>query len=274
VTKYSFFGFPRVSYRHVTRDTIAIIGSLCVSKSIHPCYDQIAAARVLRKLSREYDTHNLHIRYELENYDIVDLGDYPPDKLSSIVSSVLRQNARVIVVGGDHTTTYYGIRDTELTSIAIFDAHLDSEVLDNNTFHHGCVIRRIISELPKISVRIIGFRGYSTLKRELEFVQKKNIKVYDWPVSHEVILEELSMNDAVSIDLDFFNPNSFWAVRVPEVLGVDFSEFVQLVNMLESTKSRYIDIVEYIPKIDLGFICGKCLIQLILEILALLVRST
>ena len=73
---FTFFGFPSTSIEHITSSTIAIVGSLCVSKSMHPTYGQHKAVKLLRKLSREYDTHNLHIGYELENFDIVDLGDY------------------------------------------------------------------------------------------------------------------------------------------------------------------------------------------------------
>ncbi|MEX0568490.1 MAG: arginase family protein [Candidatus Njordarchaeota archaeon] len=271
---HSFFGFPRTTLDGIARNTIAIVGSTAVSKSIHPDYGQKQATKTLRALSLEYDTHNLYISQELENYDIVDLGDFPKNIIGRIIQSIFNNDAKALVIGGDHTTTYYCLSKTPFRDIAIFDAHLDAEELDIKNFHHGSVTRRLITEIPTLNVKIVGFRGYSTMKKELEFLQnKKNVKILSWPIQDNIIQNIIQQTNMISIDLDFFDPTSFWSVRVPEVFGADFSWFVNIIHRTEKTCARYIDIVEYCPKIDNGYICGKKLLQLILEILALLARS-
>lgn len=272
---YSFFGFPRTRVNGLTSNTIAIIGSNVVSKSIHPDFGQRGATKVLRKLSMEYNTHNLYISQELENYDIVDLGDFSKESLKKVLSSVFSNNARALVVGGDHTTTYYSLVETPYMDLAIFDAHLDAEEFDIKRFNHGSVTRRLLKEMPTLNLKIIGFRGYSTIRSELEFLRSKNnVEIIPWPVQAKTIQEIIQHASMISIDTDFFDPTSFWAVRVPEVFGADFSEFIKIIHQIEKANAKYIDIVEYCPKIDLGYVCGKKLLQLMLEILALLVRST
>jgi len=268
----TFFGFPRTTYENVTKETIAIVGSKAVSKSIHPSFGQKKATRLLRKLSWEYDTHNMHIKCELENFDIVDLGDFDPRTLQIVIPETLKRGARVIILGGDHTTTYYALRNVSIHDILFLDAHLDSEEY-TSSFHHGCIVRRLLEEKENTRIKLLGFRGYSTLASEYEYLREKGVNIVSWPVPEHVLVDEISRNEAISIDLDFFDPTSFQAVRVPEVFGADFSEFIYLINRLEKTDAKYFDLVEYAPNIDPGYVCGKKLIQLLLEILALLVRS-
>jgi len=270
--KYSFFGFPRTSPKNTTEKTIAIVGSISTSKSIHPTYGQEKATSILRKLSREYDTHNMYCEVILDDFDIVDLGDFGGSDLSSAVKMVLDRGGRVIVVGGDHTTTYYSLKEIVLPQISILDAHLDSEDY-TEAFHHGCVVRRIIEEKKDVHVKIVGFRGFSTICSEYEYLQKHNAEIIPWPVENTMLSEIIAQSMFTSIDLDFFDPTSFPAVRVPEVFGADFSGFVHLIHGIKKTKLRYIDIVEYAPSIDIGYVCGKKLIQLLLELLALFARS-
>lgn len=270
--KYSFFGFPKTSYKNVTRDTIAIVGSKCVSKSIHPTYGQSGTTTILRRLSREYDTHNLYIDQEIEYYDIVDLGDFGPRKLPYIIYQVLERGSKLIVVGGDHTTTYYSLRNTNIGSLTILDAHLDADIFEYH-FHHGCVTRRLLLEKPNLDIKIVGFRGYSTMKHELTFLKEKAVEIHRWPMGYDTLSEIIEKTEALSLDLDFFDPSSFWAVRVPEAMGADFSRFLYTINRLEHSNMKYLDIVEYAPEIDPGYVCGKRIIQMLLEFIALLLRS-
>ncbi len=272
-SKYSFFGFPRTSPDNVTKNTIVIIGSTSTSRSIHPTYGQKKATYILRRLSREYDTHNMYCRVILDDYDIVDIGDFHGRDLSNTLKKVLDNGAKAVVVGGDHITTYFSLSGIPLQQISVLDAHLDAESCIKQP-HHGCVIRKIIEEKGDIYVKILGFRGFSTMYSEYEYLRKhSNVEILPWPVEKEILHKVLADSKFLSIDLDFFDPTSFPAVRVPEVFGADFSEFVHLVNTIETSKLNYVDIVEYTPMIDNGYICGKKLLQLLLEILALLARS-
>ncbi|GEM_PF-3595864 len=267
-----FFGFFRTTPENVSKDTIVILGSLCVSKSVHPILGQKKSTTILRRLSHEFCTHNLHAKILLENYDIVDLGDFCGSELTYVVTEVIRRGAKVLVIGGDHTTTFYALRGISEKDLVIFDAHLDSEKC-NKIFHHGCVTRKLLETKNGMSIVLMGVRGYSTLQQEIEFIRRQGQRILFWPISKESIEYFLRRSSLVSIDLDFFNPKSFWAVRAPEPFGFNIDEFIKIVNKVEKINAKYIDIVEYAPDADPGYICGKVLLQLVLEILALLVRS-
>jgi len=267
-----FFGFFRTTPENVSRDTIAIIGSKCVSRSIHPLFGQHKSTEVLRKLSYELCTHNLQARTSLENYDIVDLGDFKPSEITTVVVETLKRGARILVIGGDHTTTYYALRNIDIPHLTIFDAHLDLEECSEK-FHHGCVARKLLEENKKLSINFVGLRGYSTLKDEIEFAELLKQRIIPWPVSRETMRFFISRSRFISIDLDFLSPKSFPAVRVPEALGPDVDSFLALISSIESTSAIYVDVVEYAPEIDPGYSNGKVLLQLVLEILALLARS-
>lgn len=266
----TFFGFCHTKPENVSKDTIAIIGSLCVSKSIHRTLGQERATKVLRKLSKEFCTHNLRAEVSLEDHDIVDLGDFRGDKLAQVVDKVLKRNAKVLIIGGDHTTTFHALKNADKIDLTVFDAHLDSEECKER-IHHACIIRELLKRDKISRITLIGMRGYSTLRSEIEFLKKH--RVLAWPTSKEVIETFLKTSNYISIDLDFLNPSSFWAVRAPEPLGFDINSFISIINETERTSARYVDMVEYSPDADPGYVCGKMLLQLMLEILSLLVRS-
>ena len=203
----TFFGFPKTTPQNVTKSTIAIVGSTCTSKSIHPTLDQERATKILRQLSHEYDTHDLHLETPLENYDIVDLGDFNCKDLGRVLKELWANEAKIVVIGGDHSTTYFSLRAIQsISRIAIFDAHLDSENTDN--LHHGSFVYKILHEKEDMKIYSVGLRGYSTMREELSFAQQR-FNVLPWPTSPELIKFVLKNFKFVSLDLDFFSPYSF-----------------------------------------------------------------
>ncbi|MHA1617121.1 MAG: arginase family protein [Candidatus Njordarchaeales archaeon] len=267
----TFFGIPKVSPDDVVKGTIAIIGANIVTKSVHKEYGVGRAARVLREVSQEYTGHIPALDIDIHEKDVVDVGDFGREDLGRVVNKILENGGVVLVIGGDHATTYYSLRDTNLEHIVWLDAHLD--IYPENKVSHASALRYLLVGDNKKRATIIGFRGYSTPKIELEQVKELGIDIISYPFLEEELIRRLESAEAISLDIDFFDAFVFKATRVPEILGINPKDFILVLRKLKNVRARYFDLVEYCPEIDVGYVHGKLLVQMILEVIAVFLRS-
>ena len=270
VTKIGFFGVPRVSIHDVVEGTIALIGSRIFTKSLHKDYGVGIAVKILRRVSNEYTGYAPSIDSYVLDKDVVDLGDFDERSIGDMVSQVIEKGGVAIVIGGDHATSYYALSKTSLRSITWLDAHLDLETSSNVT--HASVLRHLVME-KGLKGKVIGFRGYSSFREEIKEADKLGIRITSWPFSDDILIKSLQETQSVSLDTDFFDATLFRATRVPEILGYSPTKFVQILRRLPETSAKYFDITEYCPAIDPGYIHAKILVQILIEIIALFIRS-
>ncbi|MHA1589410.1 MAG: arginase family protein [Candidatus Njordarchaeales archaeon] len=268
----TFFGVPKVSINDVVDGTIALIGSKIATESMHKPYGVGSAARVLRKVSCEYTGYIPALNIDIHEKDVVDLGDYDESSIGSAVRGVLKRGGIAIVIGGDHATTYYALKDSGVKSILWLDAHLD--ISEEEKVSHASALRHLIrNSNGRIRTIVIGFRGYSTPRMEINYAKKLGLEIIPYPFPQEYLKKALEKADAISLDMDFFDAVFFKATRVPEILGMSLSEFIIRLRSVSKLNAVYFDFVEYCPEIDLGYTHGKILAQLILEVISAFIKS-
>jgi agmatinase len=179
------------------------------------------------------------------------------------VAEHLRQDARLIVLGGDHSITYPVIKAfaAKFPNLEImhFDAHPDLyDELDGNRFSHACPFARVMEE--KLARRMVqaGIRTMSGHQREqarrfgVESLEMKDLG--RWPKL------EFSGPVYVSFDIDVFDPAFAPGVSHWEPGGMSVREAV---DALQSLQGRIIgaDVVEYNPARDASgrtaMVCAK-----------------
>jgi agmatinase len=181
------------------------------------------------------------------------------------VAEHLHRDARLIVLGGDHSITYpvikaFGAKFPNL-GIMHFDAHPDLyDELDGNRFSHACPFARVMEE--KLARRMVqaGIRTTNGHQREqarrfgVESLEMKDLAC--WPKL------EFSGPVYVSFDIDVFDPAFAPGVSHWEPGGLSVR---QALDVMQSLKGRIVgaDLVEYNPARDASgrtaMVCAKVL---------------
>ena len=189
------------------------------------------------------------------------------------VAEQLRRNARLIMLGGDHSITYPVIKAfaAKFPNLEImhFDAHPDLyDELDGNRFSHACPFARVMEE--KLAHRLVqaGIRTMNGHQRDqarrfgVEVMEMKDLG--RWPRL------EFKGPVYISFDIDVFDPAFAPGVSHWEPGGLTVR---QAVDVLQSLRGRIVgaDVVEYNPVRDASgrtaMVCAKVLKEIAARIL-------
>ncbi len=206
---------------------------------------QRLAPNVIRNIFKSKDTER----------KINDIGNVIPahgnptemiSRIYEISRMVLKNNKKIIALGGEHTITYgimkaYNEKYKNLQMI-YFDAHYDAKNYEHTKFTH-CTFIRALKEDLNINILPIGVRRYD--KEEEMFAKKYLLKS----------LESLKPRPTyISIDLDYFDISLAQGCADKESNGYYFRDFIKEINeIMLKVKPRSIvgmDIVELNPLID------------------------
>jgi len=186
------------------------------------------------------------------------------------IDELLKNNNRIISLGGDHSITYPIIKAYSKSynnlNILHFDAHPDLyDRLDENRYSHACPFARIMEN--KLATRLVqvGIRTMNGHQREqadrfgVEVIEMKNIKN----------IEKISFDGPVyiSLDLDCLDPAFAPGVSHHEPGGLSTRDLLEIVQNFNG-KLVGADIVEYNPKQDLNGVTGMAAAKLLKEIIA------
>jgi len=175
-------------------------------------------------------------------------------KLAERVAELVSPKRTLVTLGGEHSITVGVIRGLKehypKLSILFLDAHADlRDEYEGRKLSHACVSRRVYEMAPLVEV---GVRSLSL--EEAEFIRREKFPLYyasemtAGKTPWQEVVERLSDNVYVSIDLDVLDPSLMPSVGSPEPGGLDWYETLELLRLL-AEKSRVIgfDVVELCP---------------------------
>ena len=173
---------------------------------------------------------------DLEEHGMVDLGNILPKKYNEMIAeaSIRLDHKFPVIIGGDHSVSYVGVKATKPKVFVSFDAHPDCE---DGEMRYDTVTRKIAED--GIKTVLYGVRSFS--KNEWKYVKEKGVKV--------ATLEDLKkINEPVylSIDFDVLDSSIMPAVSNPEPNGLTFSQVLEGVKALAKNLVA-IDFVEFVP---------------------------
>ena len=207
---------------------------------------------------------------------LVDTGDVnchgdPLGAIRKATALLLKQNARVISLGGDHSITLPLIQAhaplyPELTILHL-DAHPDLyDSLDNNPFSHACPFARIMEEFPHIKLIQGGIRTINGHQREQ--AERFNVRVLEMKNGMDPLMNlDISGPVYLSLDLDCLDPAFAPGVSHHEPGGLSTRQVIDLIHTL-SGQLIGADIVEYNPDRDFISVTGMVAAKLLKEIIA------
>lgn len=211
----------------------------------------------LRKIFPELETFIEGI--DLREHWLKDLGNIvEPRSYDDIVNQMRSKldSKFPIILGGDHSISFPGVKTIKPKVFVSFDAHPDCEPLDLS-FRS---VTRVITEDGYKSC-LYGVRSFS--KEESKYLKNnKNIKI--------LTLDDLkNIKDPVylSIDYDVLDPSIMPNVSFPEPNGLTFSEILDAVRALAKNLVA-VDFVEFLPTENTvsTVIAGKLVYSTLVEI--------
>ena len=179
-----------------------------------------------------------------------------PEQMLSYVTEAAAwyaaQEKLVCLLGGDHSLTPGAVRAVaqrhQDLSVLVLDAHTDlADEYQGSRYSHACTVRRILEWAPAV---LVGVR--SVHQEAHDFLQGGTVPMFPRsaePITGtEAIVERLSPNVYVSVDLDVFDPSLMAAVGNPEPGGMGWWEVLKLLRAVaEQRRIVAFDIMELAP---------------------------
>jgi len=186
---------------------------------------------------------------------------------------VLDKNRMLLMLGGEHSLTLGTVKayreKYEALSVLQLDAHADlRDSYLGTKFSHATVMRRVYELCPIVPV---GVRSLS--QEEHRFIDEAGLKPFyardliSGEVSTRQIVDSLSEEVYITVDLDVLDPSIMSAVGTPEPGGMGWYELLGLLREVARAKQIVgLDLVELCPRegpISCAFLAAKLAYKLI-----------
>ncbi len=199
------------------------------------------------------------------------------ERVHRAARSVIRDGKFLISIGGEHSITSGLVRAVQTRfkrlSVLQIDAHADlRDQYQGSPYSHACVMRRVVE--MGVPVMGVGVRNYSL--EEHRFMKKRGIRPIsprrmredpDWIME---VVESLSDEVYVSVDIDGFDPASAPGTGTPEPGGIDWFQACDLLRVTAANRRIVAaDVVEVAPlpgSVQTEFLAAKLIYKLIAHI--------
>jgi len=203
------------------------------------------------ELGRELYSMGINTLSNLE--PVMDSPEAMAGRVYSAVESLLDEGKFIVMLGGEHSISYGSIKACSKKfpdfSVLQLDAHADlRDQYLGTKYGHACVIRRVLEICP---VTQVGVRSMSI--EEHEFIKASRLTPFlieqgRDSLSHSDIIDSLSENVYITVDLDVLDPSIMAAVGTPEPGGMGWSNTLALLREVAAKRKVVgFDLVELCP---------------------------
>jgi agmatinase len=176
------------------------------------------------------------------------------DKVYKMVKGLIQKEKFVVLLGGEHSLSLGAVRAFQeafpTLSVLQLDAHADlrDEYLGTR-YGQACIMRRILEVCP---ISQVGVRSLSWEERQ--FATQNKLKLFYMPeltlnpASVDRIVDSLSEDVYVTIDVDVLDPCVMPAVGTPEPDGMSWRQILDIVESVTLHKHVVgFDLMEFCP---------------------------
>ena len=214
--------------------------------------------------SRHLEDFDVELGLDPSSQGIYTFAEISPDmsgpkrvvgQVRAAIGRILADGKTPVLLGGEHTVSVGAARAcadrfADL-SVLYLDAHADlRDSFMGARWGHACAARRVSEICPLVEV---GVRSISA--EEYRFARSGGIPIFFWPPERDgaalaaEVIEKLSPNVYVSIDLDVMDPSIMSAVGTPEPGGMTWWDVTGLLRRVaEEVNVVGFDIVELSPE--------------------------
>lgn len=274
-------GFGGFDFPYEKADVVFFGVPMDVTSSYRSGY-RFAPAKI-REASANLETYIQSSGLDVfEKLNISDLGDLmlvPTDieetgrMIGAVVRQILGDGKMPFLLGGEHTLSYFSVKNFKDCFVLQLDAHRDlrDEYMGDKVCH-ATVMRRLLDFLPPERIVQLGVRSCS--KEEADFLEETKITAYDSARLIEDparVVEEVKdlVGDGkvyLTVDLDVLDPAFAPGVATPEPGGPSTFQILKLLKELGELNIVGCDVVELVPPHDDGttaFVAARLIYELL-----------
>ena len=187
--------------------------------------------------------------------DPVSCPDDPEQMVAAVCEharSLLRDGKFMVGIGGEHTISVGLVRAVAERfgdlSVLQFDAHGDTrDEYEGSKYNHACVMSRIAETCPyvQVGIRSMDDSELKTLDRKRTFFAHEALGN---PAIIHGMLDALTQDVYLTIDLDVFDPSIMPSTGTPEPGGLDWYTLLGLIDAVVRNKNVVaVDVTELLP---------------------------
>ena len=173
-------------------------------------------------------------------------------RVADAVDALAARGKIACTLGGEHSLSAGAVagaaRHVDGLSVLALDAHADlRDEYQGWRYSHACAARRMLEHAP---VTLVGVRSMAT--EEAAFIRERGVPCFERGADAiddvDAIIDTLSANVYVSVDLDVFDPSVVAAVGTPEPGGMGWWEALRLLRAVgERRRIVAFDVMELAP---------------------------
>lgn len=179
-------------------------------------------------------------------------GDEAERALEKIVGSIINKGKIPFLLGGEHSISSGPVKalNKKYSNLSVLQLDAHPDLLDEyvgSKYAHACVMRRIWD--LKIPIVQVGIRSIDPETRAFIRKEKLGDSIFEAPeIPKEKILEKLTDNVYLTVDLDALDPSIMPSVGTPQPGGLGWYEVLDLIETVAKDK-RIVgaDVVELCP---------------------------
>jgi agmatinase len=213
--------------------------------------------------SQYLELYDLELDREIYKVGICTLPEVEPllsspqdmfDRVYQVIKGLIQEEKFVILLGGEHSLSLGAVRafkeEFPRLSVLQLDAHADlrNEYLGTK-YSQACVMRRIFELCP---ISQVGIRSLSW--EEKQFLTQNKLKPFYMSdlalnkTSIDQIVDSLSEDVYVTIDVDVLDPSIMPAVGTPEPDGMSWRQVLDIIEAVALHKHVVgFDLMEFCP---------------------------
>jgi len=220
--------------------------------------------------SQYLELYDLELDREIHKIGISTLPEVEPllsspqdmiDRVYQVIKGLIQKEKFVVLLGGDHSLSLGAVRAFKEAfprlSVLQLDAHADlrDEYLGTK-YSQACVMRRIFELCP---ISQVGVHSLSWEEKQFLTQNKNCASLHFFPfymsdlasntTSIDKIVDSLSEDVYVTIDVDVFDPSIMPAVGTPEPDGMSWRQVLHIVESVALHKHVVgFDLMEFCPR--------------------------
>ncbi|MFZ4548934.1 MAG: agmatinase [Bacteroidales bacterium] len=177
------------------------------------------------------------------------------DEVYTRVKALFKKKKFPVILGGEHSVSVGAFKaaSEQFSDLTIlqFDAHADiRDELNGSKYNHQCVMARAAEMAPIVQV---GIRSMSAAERE--DIKPDRVfyamQIYDQSTWMYELLNKLTRNVYITIDLDVLNPSIMASTGTPEPGGMNWFDIINILKKIsEQVNIVGFDITELVPNKD------------------------
>ncbi len=231
---------------------------------------EASANMELYDIETDSEVHKIGI-HTMEAVTVNSSPEAMADAVYKQVSHIYKKKKFPVIIGGEHSVSIGAIKAShehfEDLTVLQFDAHADMrKEYEGSGYSHACVMARAAEMGPIVQV---GIRSMSAEERE--DIQSDRVFYADRLRDNKNfmfdLLNKLSKNVYVTIDLDVFDPSVMPSTGTPEPGGMRWYAMIEtLQRVSEHSNIVGFDVVELCPNKDNkapDFVAAKLVYQLL-----------